>query len=54
MPCPNCRRVRLDNLGQAVICTHAGDTLAFFRCKACDHRFQMPVRTVGAKKEKRR
>ena len=43
MPCPKCRRVRLDDLGQAVLVTNSGCGLAWFRCRGCDHRWSLPV-----------
>jgi hypothetical protein len=45
MPCPACRRVRLDDLGQATVCNHSGGEVAWYRCKSCGHRWQMPVRS---------
>jgi len=43
VPCPNCRRVLLDDMGQAVVCTSSGDDVAWFRCRACEHRFKLGV-----------
>ena len=43
LPCPNCNRVLLDDLGQAVVCSHSRDRLAYFRCKACGHRWKLAV-----------
>lgn len=46
LPCPACRRIGLENGGQAVVCTSSGHDVAAFRCKACGHTWQMPVREV--------
>ena len=45
-PCrsPTCRRLLLDNGGQAVVCTSSGHEIAWFRCRACGHRFCLPVK----------
>lgn len=44
-PCPKCRRVLLDNLSQAVVCTSTGNYVAYFRCRAsdCRHTFKLAV-----------
>lgn len=42
-PCPNCRRVLLDNMGQAVVLRSTRDGLAYFRCRACGHRWKLQV-----------
>lgn len=44
MPCPACRRVYLDNGGQAVACMSSREDTAWFRCRDCGHRFEMPVK----------
>lgn len=46
VPCPKCRRLALDTGAQAVMCTSSGSGIAYFRCRACDYRFSLPVRTV--------
>lgn len=43
-PCPKCRRVRLDTLAQATVCTSSRSDVAWFRCKACGHRWGLPVK----------
>ena len=43
VPCAKCRRVRLDNGGQAVVCTSSGVDLAWFRCKICGARWKLGV-----------
>ena len=43
VPCRGCRRLFMDDGGQAVVCTHSRDEIAYFRCKECGHRFSMPV-----------
>lgn len=43
-PCPHCRRVLLDNGGRAVACQSSGAELAWFRCRACDKRWSLPVK----------
>lgn len=54
-PCPECRRVLLDSGAQAAVCTSSGPkrgengetmSLAFYRCRACGHRWQLPIREV--------
>jgi len=40
-PCPNCRRVLMDDLGQACIVTSSPKGIAFLRCKSCGHRWKM-------------
>jgi len=44
IPCPHCRRVRLDNGGQAVAVTSSGPDIVWFRCRACDTRFKLAVK----------
>ena len=44
--CPRCRRLQLDDGGQAVVVMSSGGDVAFFRCKACEHRWQLPVKMV--------
>ena len=46
MPCPKCRRIRLDDLSQAAVCTSSGAALVWFRCKACGHKWCLPVKVV--------
>lgn len=43
VPCQKCRRLLLDNGDQAVVCSHTGRDLVYFRCRGCNHRFAMPV-----------
>jgi len=43
LPCPHCRRVLMDNGGQAVVAASVGQETAFLRCKSCGHRWQLPV-----------
>lgn len=43
LPCRKCRRVLLDDNGQAVVCISSANQLAWFRCRACGHRFKLPV-----------
>lgn len=43
MPCPSCRRVLTDSLGQCVVMTSSAKTFGYFRCKCCNHRWQLPV-----------
>jgi len=45
-PCPKCRRILLEDGGQAVVVTTSGHEVAFFRCKACGKRWQLPVKEV--------
>jgi hypothetical protein len=44
IPCPECRRVLTDEGGRAAICTSSAKDIAFFRCRCCGHRWQMPVK----------
>lgn len=46
-PCPSCRRLRLDDLSQAVVCTSSARDVAWFRCKACGHRFPVTVKEIS-------
>jgi len=46
VPCPRCRRIRLDDSSQATACTSSGEAVAWFRCKSCGHRFKMSVRVL--------
>jgi DNA-directed RNA polymerase subunit RPC12/RpoP len=47
IPCPRCSRVLLPNLGQAVV-AEGGITkdFAYLRCKACKHRWTLPVQIM--------
>lgn len=44
LPCPKCKRVRLDNLGQCCVVMRTGKSIVYMRCKNCAHRWQLPVR----------
>lgn len=48
LPCPECRRTRLDDLSQAVVCTSAPpkQKVKYFRCKDCGHQWKLPVKKV--------
>jgi len=46
MPCPKCRRIRLDDGGQATVATTTEKLIAWFRCRACGHRFCMPIKEL--------
>ena len=41
-PCQKCRRMRLDNGGQAVGIHARDEKGVFMRCKACGHVFELP------------
>lgn len=43
LPCPSCRRVRLDCGGQACVTQRVGVGLAYLRCRQCSHRWSLPV-----------
>lgn len=45
LPCPECKRVLTDHASQAVVCDGVRG-LAYLRCRCCDHRWQLPVKTV--------
>lgn len=42
-PCRKCRRIFMDNGGQAVVLRQSTDKLADFRCKVCGETFSLPV-----------
>lgn len=44
MPCPNCRRLRMDDMNQATACRSMQGDVAFYHCRACRHRWKMPIR----------
>lgn len=46
IPCRACRRVLLDDLGQAVVCTSSREDVAYFLCRGCGERFKMMVRLI--------
>lgn len=52
IPCIKCLRIRLDNLGQAVMLTHTRDGIAYFRCKGCGENFKLAVTERDAKQSK--
>ena len=43
-PCPECKRVHLENLSQAVIVTSIRDEIAYLLCRHCRHRGTVAVR----------
>jgi hypothetical protein len=44
IPCPKCLRIRMDDLGRAVVVSATRDRLAYFRCKCCQHTFKLPLK----------
>lgn len=44
LPCSGCRRVRMPDGAQAVVLMAARETIVYLRCKACGHRYAMPIR----------
>lgn len=44
-PCPECRRVRMDGGGQAVILRATDKDVVYLRCKACGHQWKMVVQS---------
>jgi len=46
LPCPRCRQYTLHTGSQAVVCTSSRHDTAWFRCKGCGQRFEMPVKVV--------
>ena len=42
--CPRCMRRLLDTMTQAVVCESSRSDVAWFRCKACGHRFKLGVK----------
>lgn len=47
LPCPECKRVLLNDGGQNVACLHSGTDVARFRCRACGYTWMLPVKVVG-------
>lgn len=43
VPCPACRRVRLDTGSPAAIVRTYKGGVCYMRCRACEHRFKMAV-----------
>lgn len=46
LPCPECRRVRLDNGGRAVRTMGVDKQVASLRCSACGYTWQLAVKEV--------
>ena len=44
LPCSACRRVRMPDGAQAVVTMALRETIVYLRCKACGHRYAMPIR----------
>ena len=44
VPCPKCRRLRLDSGSQACVCAGTWDGVAYMHCRNCDERFKAPIR----------
>lgn len=40
VPCPKCRRIRKDDLFQAVVVTSSRAGFAYMRCRCCGFRFK--------------
>lgn len=43
-PCPECRRVRLDNGGQAVVVRCLSDEFAYLTCRGCGHQWKLEIK----------
>ena len=43
-PCAKCRRLRLDDFGQAVVVMSSRGYLCYLRCKGCGHRFKLKAK----------
>lgn len=43
-PCPKCRRVLTDDGGRSAVVTSSASDIAWFRCRTCGHRWQLPVK----------
>lgn len=41
--CPNCKAKRTDTDQQAVLCRTIQEDCAYLWCRACDHKFKLPV-----------
>ncbi len=42
-PCPECRRVLMDDGGRAVAVASSAKDMAYFRCKVCGARWKLPT-----------
>lgn len=42
-PCPSCLRIALDSSSQAVKVRYTTPDEYFFECRACGHRFSLPI-----------
>lgn len=43
VPCRKCRRLLLDDLGQAVVCKCTANGKAYLECRACGEKFELAV-----------
>jgi hypothetical protein len=43
VPCPQCRRILLDDLGQAVVCKCTANGKAYLECRGCGNRFELAL-----------
>ena len=43
LPCPKCRRVRMDDMGQAVSTRAVNTGVAYLRCRICEHTWKLPI-----------
>lgn len=43
-PCPKCRRIRTDMASQCARCTSVHESIAYFYCAVCGHRWELPIR----------
>lgn len=43
VPCPNCRRLTLDTLSQAVVARSITQGIAYLWCRGCNFNFKMSV-----------
>ena len=44
VPCPECRRVRLDTMSPACIVRTSNGGVSYLRCRVCGHLFKMSVK----------
>lgn len=42
-PCPQCLAVTIDGFRKAVLLLQICGAVAYLRCRACEHRFRLPV-----------
>lgn len=46
VPCPKCRRILLDDSGQAVLQRYTFGDIVTLLCQACGHSWRLPILTI--------